>query len=301
MAGLLLALPDLVALDLPALVTAAGYPSTSVVPATSYILSLLALKLTGTRRVSHVDELAADPGAALFAGLDTLPKATAVTTYSYRLQHRKQAAFLAALGTAMTAHGLAAGEEFNLDFHAVMHWGEDPALEKHYVPRRSQRTRSVLTFFGEDSATHNLVYANPDLSKATQNNEVIAFCDHWRTVSGRDPQLLVFDSKLTTQTELAQLDDRGVSWLTLRARTPKLTAHLRALPRTPGRRSPSTAPAPPTAACASSRTMPRPCRTTRAPSGSWPSPDSATTNPPSSSPTTGPEPSKPSPSATPDA
>jgi hypothetical protein len=230
MAGLLLALPDLVALDLPALVAAARYPSTPVIPATSYILSLLALKLTGTRRVSHVDDLATDPGAALFAGLQTLPKATALATYSYRLQHRKQAAFLTALGTAMTAHGLAAGEEFNLDFHAVLHWGEDPALEKHYVPRRSQRTRSVLTFFGEDTATHNLVYANADLSKANQNNEVIAFCDHWRAVSGQDPRLLVFDSKLTTQAELAKLDERGISWLTLRVRTPKLIAGLRALP-----------------------------------------------------------------------
>jgi hypothetical protein len=72
--------------------------------------------------------------------------------------------------------------------------------------------------------------ANADLSKPNQNNEVIAFCDHWKATTGRDPQLLVFDSKLTTQTELATLDDRGISWLTLRARTPKLTAHLRALP-----------------------------------------------------------------------
>jgi len=56
MAGLLLAIPDLVALDLPRLVSAAGYPGTSVVPALSWICSLLALKLTGTRRVSHVDD-----------------------------------------------------------------------------------------------------------------------------------------------------------------------------------------------------------------------------------------------------
>jgi hypothetical protein len=46
-----------IALDLPALVAAAGYPGTAVVPATSWILSLLALKLTGTRRVSHVARL----------------------------------------------------------------------------------------------------------------------------------------------------------------------------------------------------------------------------------------------------
>src|SRR6266702_2745209 len=146
-AGLFLAIPDLVALGIPDLVAAAGYPSTPRVPALSYILSLLALKLTSTRRVSHVYDIAADPGAALFAGLTALPKATALTTYSCRLQHSGQAAFLTALDKASLAAGLADGEALNLDFHAVMHWGDDPVLEKHYVPRRSQRTRSVLTFF----------------------------------------------------------------------------------------------------------------------------------------------------------
>ncbi len=53
-AGLLLVLPDLVALDLPGLVRTAGYPATRVIPAVSWLLSLLALKLTRTRRVSHV-------------------------------------------------------------------------------------------------------------------------------------------------------------------------------------------------------------------------------------------------------
>ena len=79
MAGLLLALPDLLALDLPALAAAAGYPGTRDIGAVNYLLSLLALKLTATRRVSHVHDLAADPGAALFAGLTALPKTTALT------------------------------------------------------------------------------------------------------------------------------------------------------------------------------------------------------------------------------
>src|SRR5450759_534607 len=131
MAGLLLTIPDLLALDLPALVTAAGYPGTQVIPAVNYLLSLLALKLTATRRVSHVEDLAADPGAALFAGLTALPKTTALTSYSYRLSHAKQAAFLTALDKPTLNTGLATGEAVNLDFHAVMHWGQDPALEKH--------------------------------------------------------------------------------------------------------------------------------------------------------------------------
>lgn len=110
LAGLLLTVPDLVALDLAALVKAAGYPGTTVIPALSSVLSLLALKLTSTRRVSHVEELATDPGAALFAGLTSLPKATALTTYSYKLEHTKQAALLSGLDKASLAAGLATGD-----------------------------------------------------------------------------------------------------------------------------------------------------------------------------------------------
>ncbi len=71
---------------------AAGYPGTRVVPATCWLASLLALKLTRTRRVSHVDDLLlADPAAALFAGLATLPKKSALTDYSYRTTPRPPA------------------------------------------------------------------------------------------------------------------------------------------------------------------------------------------------------------------
>jgi transposase len=230
-AGLLLVLPDLVALDLDSLVRTAGYPATRVIPATSWLLSLLALKLTRTRRVSHVDDLLADPAAGLLAGLGVLPKKSALTSYSYRLSHDHQRAFLAALDAQMISAGLATSEQaiFDLDFHAVLHWGDDPVLEKHYVPSRSQRARSVLTFFAQDSGTHNLVYANADLSKATQAREVLAFCDHWKAVSGADPHLLVMDQKVTNQQVLGELDARGVKFLTLRMRSPALVKQINAL------------------------------------------------------------------------
>ncbi len=162
--------------------------------------------------------------------LTALPKDTALTAYSCRLEHSRQAAFLAALDRASLAAGLASGEALNLDFHAVMHWGEDAALERHYVPSRSQRTRSVLTFFAEDAGTHTLLYANADLSRASQNREVIAFADHWKAVTGANPSLLIFDSKLTTQAVLAELDDRHIGFITLRARHPGVTKALAGRP-----------------------------------------------------------------------
>jgi transposase len=230
-AGLLLAIPGLVALDLPALTSAAGYPGTRVIPAVNWLLSLLALKLTRTRRVSHVDDLLTDPAAALFAGMGMLPKKSALTSYSYRLSHDHQQRFLAALDAKMIAGGLATPDEavFDLDFHAVLHWGADPVLEKHYVPSRSQRARSVLTFFAQDTGTRNLVYANADISKATQAREAIAFCDHWKTVSGADPKMLIMDQKVTTQEALGELDDRGVRFATLRMRSASLIKYINSL------------------------------------------------------------------------
>jgi hypothetical protein len=129
------------------------------------------------------------------------------------------------------AAGLADGEALNLDFHAVM-LGRGPGAGEALRAAPSQRTRSVLTFFAEDAATRTLLYASADLSKATQNREVTAFADDWHNLTGHDPALLIFDSKLTTQAVLTELDDCGIGFITLRARHPATTTALAALPAT---------------------------------------------------------------------
>jgi hypothetical protein len=98
------------------------------------------------------------------------------------------------------------------------------------VPRRSQRTEGVLTFFAQDGQTHNLVYANATGTKTSQAGEVMAFARHWETATGKLPELLVFDSKVTTGAGLFALDQAGIGFLTLRARSAKLLAALDALP-----------------------------------------------------------------------
>src|SRR6266536_2062283 len=136
----------------------------------------IGLNRTGVGQILREEgfgRLLRDPAAGLFAGLGVLPKKTALTDYSYRLAHHQQRALLAALDAKMIASGLASSEE---------------------------------AIFAQDSGTHTLVYAGADISKATQAREVLAFCDHWKAVSGADPHLLILDSKVTTQPVLGELD-----------------------------------------------------------------------------------------------
>ena len=146
----------------PGAVAGAGLPGTREVPALCSVLSLLALKSIGRRRVSHVDDVCVDPALAAFAGLESLPKASSLGSYSYRLTRNHDQALLAGLARSMIQTGQTRGADFDLDFHAIMHFGDDVALETHYVPRRSQRTEAVLSFFVHDSETRNLLYANAE-------------------------------------------------------------------------------------------------------------------------------------------
>ena len=58
---------------------------------------------------------------------------------------------------------------------------------------------------------------------------MIAFCDHWKQVSGADPKMLIMDQKVTTQEVLGELNERGVKFATLRMRSPALMRHITSL------------------------------------------------------------------------
>jgi transposase len=230
-AGLLLLFPGMAELQLPALVRAAGYPSTRQLTAWQSVGSLILAKCARKARIHHVGSLADDAGLAFTVGLTALPKATHLGSYSWRVRRASNVELLSGLVAGLRQLGLATGEAgFNCDFHAIRHHGEDAQLEKHYVPRRSQRTRAVLTFFAQDHASAEMVYANADLTRAEQAAEIIAFADYWQHATGADPGLLVFDSQLTTYKILEVLSGRGIRWLTLRQRGKTELERLAALP-----------------------------------------------------------------------
>jgi transposase len=236
-AGLYLLVPAMLRLGLPELCVAAGYPQTSVLSRWHSLASLLLLKLARRARAAHAGQLATDPGLGLCLGLTALPKATHLTSYSYRVRREQNERLLGGLAARLRELGLATGEEgFNVDFHAIRHHGERAPLERNYIPRRSQESRSVLAFFAQDHGSREMVYTNADVTRAERATELLRFCDYWRELAGSDPGPLVFDQQLTTYAVLSELSARGIGWLTLRKRGVAELARLQAVPDSDWRR-----------------------------------------------------------------
>ncbi|HEY5249688.1 MAG TPA: hypothetical protein VIJ15_14690, partial [Dermatophilaceae bacterium] len=131
-AGLYLLLPAMAELGLDTLVGGSHCPGTSVLSAFHSLGSLLMLKCSRRGRAANAFPLGADPGLGLALGLTTLPKATHLTSYSYRVRRASNLALLEALGRRCREVNLYTGEGgFNLDFHTIRHHGEQVPLEEH--------------------------------------------------------------------------------------------------------------------------------------------------------------------------
>ena len=220
--GLFLFLPDLVRLELKTLASAARLPGSAMIPAQHALHAALALKLWSIERKSHVMALVADPGLALFCGLNAIPKKSYLSEYSSRLDHAKTTSLMAGWHRAVAKDKLFPGASFNLDFHSVPYYGEDPQVENHYVSMRSRAQPSVLAFLAQDAEGHAFCYSNADLRKGEEAEEIFHFIAFWKKHHGENPRHLVFDSRLTTYAQLARLDRLGITFITLRRRSPKL-------------------------------------------------------------------------------
>jgi hypothetical protein len=229
--GLFLFISDLVRLQAEKLPQAAGLPGSKMIPAEHALRCCLALKLWSIERKSHVMALIADEGLALFAGLNAFPKKSYLSEYACRIDDRKTTRFLAAWHQCIQGSKLLPGESFNLDFHSVPFYGEDPLIERHYVSARSRSQPSVLVFLAQDAGSHVFCYSNADLRKGEEAEEIFQFITFWKRAHGKLPRHLVFDSKLTTHEGLARLDRMKIPFITLRRRSPKLLKEIVLLPR----------------------------------------------------------------------
>lgn len=222
-AGIFLFAPFLAQLGLEDVVREAGLPGTAAIPALNYLFSFLALKLLGNERYAHVGDHSFDPGLGLFAGLNSLPKCTMMSTYSYSLDEvhieRLQTAFVKRVENL----GLYSSKPVvNLDFHTLQHFGEESVLEKYWAGARNKVVKGALTLFAQDAESKLMLYTTPDILRAEADDQVLKFLSYWRKIRRGVEPTFIFDSRFTTYPKLSQLNAANVKFITLRRRGDKL-------------------------------------------------------------------------------
>ena len=234
--GLFLFVPYLARLPLETMLAKAGFPGSKMIPAAHALRSLLALKLYGSGRHSHVMSDVFDPGLALFAGLNMIPKRSFLTEYSCRVSPASYPKLMHLWFDAVGKLALERGVSFDLDFHTIPFHGQDALVEKHYVSKRSRRQKGILAFLVQDADKRLFCYANAQVRKEDQPDEILRFIDFWQQRTGRLPEELIFDSKLTTYENLDKLNNMGIAFITLRRRSRKMLEQIYANPPSAWRR-----------------------------------------------------------------
>jgi hypothetical protein len=237
-AGIFVFWPLLAQLGFDELVRQASYPGSGMVPATSALLSLLALKLIDKERRSHISDFNFDQALGLFAGLNVLPKTTFATDYSYRTVRENQQQLLAGWISRLLPRLDPEPDAFSLDFHSVPHRGEDNGLENHYVPMRGKAVPSILTFFAQAVKSRLLCYSDATIVRDQAAGQLLKFVEFCRSILGADPAWLYFDSRLTTYAEMNRLNVRGkTSFITIRRRGSRILRELAQHPASTWRRT----------------------------------------------------------------
>jgi len=234
--GLFLFLPYLHEIGLDEVVDKAGLPGSKMIPAAHAVRSLLALKLFGNARHSHVMSDVLDDGLALFSGLNRIPKRSFLTEYSCRISPSCYPKLMSLWFDAVGKVGLKRGHSFDLDFHTIPFHGEDALVEKHYVSKRSRRQKGMLAFLARDADRRVFCYANAQLRKSEQADAILQFVSFWEKRTGALPEELIFDSKLTTYGNLNLLNQMGIRFITLRRRSRKLLLQIQNEPMSAWRR-----------------------------------------------------------------
>ena len=234
--GLFFFIPLMRDLDLRKVLRDVDLPGSNMIPAEQAVRALLALKLIGKERKSHVMDLVFDEGIALFAGLNAVPKRSYLAAYSSSIGQDTNLRLMAAWSKQAQHAGLQHGSSIDLDFHTVPANTQEEPLEKHYVSSRSRSQKGILVFLARDATQRVLCYARAGITKAEQHGEILHFVDFWKKQTGSLPAELVFDSRLTTYEHLKEINRRGILFMTLRRRSKKMLGEIWSRPLSAWRR-----------------------------------------------------------------
>lgn len=220
-AGLFFFLPYIIESGILDVVSQCALPESTDIGKLEAALSMLALKLIGNERLSHIRQYDADAGLGLFAGLNVLPKPTYMCSYSCRTDATALLRFQQKVikGMRNKYPELYSGKTINLDFHSIPHFGEESEMENVWCGARGKTMKGANCFFAQDGESDSLLYTRADIKRSESSGEIRKFVDYWVAVKGVVEETLVFDAKLTKYEMLGELAAANIKFITLRTRS----------------------------------------------------------------------------------
>jgi hypothetical protein len=233
--GLLCLIPYIERYSIDKLLERSDYPQTKAISRLSSLMSFIALKLANVKRYSRDDLWCMDRGLGLFAGLNVLPKAAWMSSYSHRVTRRMNLGLLRQLHKVWLDHGHLS-DTANLDFTTIPYWGDESHLENNGSGTRHKALPSVLAVLAQDPDTGIITYGDTKVRHENKNKVILEFLDFYFEQSDKNLRYLVFDSQFTTYQNLGQLNQKGIKFLTLRRRGKSVVEELSSLPRSDWRK-----------------------------------------------------------------
>lgn len=232
-AGVFFFLPYIIESGIVDVVRKCALPGSSLIKAEQACLSMLLLKLIGGERLSHIKQYDRELGFGVFAGLNILPKATYMNTYSCRCSEKT----LIDLQMQMVSTfkkwcpDFYSSDFINLDFHSIPHFGDESEMENVWCGSRGKTMKGANTVFAQDAESNTIMYSRADILRREEAQEVKRFVKYWRRINGDINETLVFDCKFTTYGVLDELTDDKVKFITLRKRNASLLRKTAAIPK----------------------------------------------------------------------
>jgi len=230
--GVFFFLPYIVESGIIDIVQKCKLPQSSSIDAKQACLSMLLLKLIGNERLSHIKTYDHEPGFGVFAGLNVLPKASYMLTYSCRTSEKN----LFDLQKKVVSHlkdtypNFYQSDFINLDFHSIPHFGDQSQMEKVWCGARGKSMKGANTIFAQDAGSNVILYTSADVLRKNETKEILKFVDYWKNIKGNISETLVFDCKLTKYSVLDELHKDSVKFITLRKRNEGLLVETSQLP-----------------------------------------------------------------------
>jgi len=230
--GIFFFIPYIIKTGIIDIVKSANLPGSSAIGPVQACLSMLALKLIGNERLSHMESYDKEMGLGVFAGLNVLPKNTYMSTYSCLTSSETILDFQKKIVKSLQQKYplLYNGNYINLDFHSIPHYGDQSEMENVWIGAKHKTMKGADTVIAQDAQSNMILYTRADILRKEESREVLKFVDYWKQVNGTVEQTLVFDCKFTRYEVLGQLDNDNVKFITLRKRYKKLIDKILAIP-----------------------------------------------------------------------